>query len=58
MINSVNRKEAIKKMGKYATLTALSSFLILTPLSSQSNSPGDCDNKKTFLTNWRCKKNK
>jgi|TARA_B110000208_G_scaffold159282_1_gene193856 hypothetical protein len=58
MINSINRKEAIKKMGKYATLTALGSFLILTPLSSQATSPDDCEYRKGFLTNWRCKKKK
>jgi hypothetical protein len=29
--NDINRKEAIKKMGKYAVLTAMGTFLILSP---------------------------
>lgn len=33
-----SRKDAIKKMGKYATLTALGTFMVLNPLSSQSGS--------------------
>ena len=55
----ITRKEAIKKMGRYATLTALGSFVILNPLTSQATSPMDCEDRKKFLTNWRCKeKNK
>ena len=55
----ITRAEAIKKMGKYAALTALGSFVILSPLSSQATSPNDCEDRKKFLTNWRCKeKNK
>ena len=55
----ITRKEAVKKMGKYATLTALGSFIILNPLGSQATSPMDCEDRKRFLTNWRCKeKNK
>jgi hypothetical protein len=29
--NDINRKEAIKKMGKYAALTAMGTFMILNP---------------------------
>tara|TARA_R110000824_G_scaffold41878_1_gene124095 strand:+ start:91 stop:273 length:183 start_codon:yes stop_codon:yes gene_type:complete len=55
----ITRVEAIKKMGKYAALTALGSFVILNPLTSQATSPIDCEDRKKFLTNWRCKeKNK
>ena len=55
----ITRVEAIKKIGRYAALTALGSFIILNPLSSQATSPMDCEDKKRFLTNWRCKeKNK
>ena len=55
----ITRAEAIKKMGKYAALTALGSFVILNPLTSQATSPIDCEDRKKFLTNWRCKeKNK
>ena len=35
----ITRKEAIKKMGKYAALTALGTFMILTPKSAQASSP-------------------
>ena len=55
----ITRVEAIKKISKYAALTALGSFVILNPLSSQATSPMDCEDRKRFLTNWRCKeKNK
>lgn len=36
----ITRKEAIKKMGKYAAITALGTFMILTPKSAQASSPG------------------
>ena len=38
----INRKEAIKKMGKYAGLTALGTFMILSPkkAKAQSTPPG------------------
>ena len=36
----ITRKEAVKKMGKYAALTALGTFMILTPKSAQASSPG------------------
>ena len=43
--NKITRKEAIKKMGKYAALTAAGTFLILNPKTAQANStitpPGD-----------------
>lgn len=35
----ITRKEAIKKMGRYAALTALGTFMILTPKSAQASSP-------------------
>tara|TARA_R110001632_G_scaffold160007_1_gene278266 strand:- start:350 stop:532 length:183 start_codon:yes stop_codon:yes gene_type:complete len=55
----ITRVEAIKQIGRYASLTALGSFVILNPLSSQATSPMDCEDRKRFLTNWRCKeKNK
>ena len=55
----ITRVEAIKQIGRYAALTALGSFVILSPLSSQATSPMDCEDRKRFLTNWRCKeKNK
>lgn len=37
-INKITRKEAIKKMGKYAALTAVGTFVILDPLKAQANS--------------------
>ena len=55
-MEEITRVEAIKKMGKYATLTALGSFIILNPLESQATSPNDCEYRKGFLTNWKCKK--
>ena len=43
--DDINRKEAIQKMGKYAALTAMGTFLILNPLKAQATSepshPGD-----------------
>ena len=35
----ITRNEAIKKMGKYAALTALGTFAILTPKKAQADSP-------------------
>ena len=40
-IDKITRKEAIKKMGKYAALTAVGTFVILNPLKSQAQSPPD-----------------
>ena len=39
--NTISRKEAIKKMGKYAALTAIGTFIVLNPLKAQSSSPPD-----------------
>tara|TARA_R110002012_G_scaffold77204_1_gene195108 strand:- start:1416 stop:1562 length:147 start_codon:yes stop_codon:yes gene_type:complete len=36
--DQITRKEAIKKMGKYAGLTAIGTFLILNPTKAQANS--------------------
>ncbi|GAB5564775.1 MAG: hypothetical protein Wins2KO_18380 [Winogradskyella sp.] len=36
--NSITRKEAIKKMGKYAALTAVGTFIILNPQKAQASS--------------------
>jgi hypothetical protein len=35
----ITRNEAIKKMGKYAALTALGTFIILNPKKAQAQSP-------------------
>jgi hypothetical protein len=35
----INRKQAIKKMGRYAGLTALGTFMILSPKQAQAQSP-------------------
>ncbi len=34
----ITREEAIKKMGKYAALTALGTFMILNPKKAQADS--------------------
>ena len=34
----INRKQAIKKMGKYAALTAIGTFTILNPKKAQAQS--------------------
>ena len=34
----ISRKEAIKKMGKYAALTAMGTFMILSPKKAQASS--------------------
>ena len=39
--NTITRKEALKKMGKYAALTAAGTFLILNPAKVQASSPPD-----------------
>ncbi len=36
--NEISRKDAIKKMGKYAALTAMGTFMILTPKRAQAES--------------------
>ena len=35
---NITRKEAIKKMGRYAGLTALGTFMILSPKKAQAQS--------------------
>ena len=35
----ITRKEAMKKMGKYAALTAIGTFAILNPKKAQAQSP-------------------
>ena len=40
----ISRQEALKKMGKYAGLTALGTFMILSPkAAAQSSTPPDPD---------------
>ncbi|WP_179343776.1 hypothetical protein [Winogradskyella ursingii] len=39
--NKITRKDAIKKMGKYAALTAVGTFMILNPQKAQAQSPPD-----------------
>ena len=40
--DAITRKEALKRMGKYAALTAVGTFLILNPKTSQAQStPAD-----------------
>jgi len=36
--SGINRKDAIKKMGKYAALTAVGTFMILNPKKAQAQS--------------------
>ncbi len=40
-IDTITRNEAIKRMGKYAALTAVGTFLILNPQKAQASSPPD-----------------
>ena len=42
--NQISRKEALKKMGKYAAITAVGTFIVLNPLKVQANSWGAPDN--------------
>ncbi len=39
--NNITRNQAIKRMGKYAALTAVGTFLILNPQKAQAASPPD-----------------
>ena len=34
--NQITRKEALKKMGKYAALTTIGTFLVLNPSQAQT----------------------
>lgn len=38
--SEITRKEALQRMGKYAALTAVGTFLILSPAKAQTASPG------------------
>jgi len=38
---NISRKKALKRMGKYASLTALGTFIILDPKRAQAQSPPD-----------------
>jgi hypothetical protein len=43
--SGITRKDAIKKMGKYAALSAISTFIILDPKKAQAQSaPGGGSN--------------
>ena len=35
----INRKQALKRMGKYAGLTAVGTFILLNPEKAQAQSP-------------------
>jgi hypothetical protein len=37
--NDITRKEALKKAGKYAALTAATMLIVLSPKESQAESP-------------------
>ena len=37
--SKITRKEAIKKFGKYAAMTAIGTFIILNPKKSAASSP-------------------
>ena len=37
-VSSITRKDAIKKMGKYAAFTAVGTFMILNPKKAQAQS--------------------
>tara|TARA_B100000768_G_C11001856_1_gene258263 strand:+ start:298 stop:462 length:165 start_codon:yes stop_codon:yes gene_type:complete len=39
--DKIDRSDAIKKMGKYAALTAIGSFIFLNPKQAQAQSPTD-----------------
>lgn len=39
--NNITRKDALKKMGKYAALTAIGTFIVLNPKQAQASSPPD-----------------
>lgn len=37
-VEGITRKEAIKRMGKYAAVTAIGSYIILNPMKAQAQS--------------------
>lgn len=39
--NQITRKDALKKMGKYAAITAVGTFFILSPKKAHASSPPD-----------------
>jgi hypothetical protein len=39
--DKIDRSDAIKKMGKYAALTAIGSLIFLSPQKAQAGSPED-----------------
>lgn len=39
--SDLSRRDALKKAGKYAAFTALASLVILSPKTSQADSPPD-----------------
>ncbi|WP_431136451.1 hypothetical protein [Psychroserpens mesophilus] len=39
--NKITRKEALNKIGKYAALTAIGTFVVLNPKQAQASSPPD-----------------
>ena len=51
----ITRKQAIKKMGKYAALTAIGTFTILNPKKAQAQSAPPSPGKwqKTFISFYK-----
>ncbi|GGG60071.1 hypothetical protein [Bizionia arctica] len=43
--NQITRNEALKKMGKYAAITAVGTFFILSPKKAHASSPPDPGNR-------------
>ena len=39
--DQISRKNALKKIGKYAALTAIGTYIILNPKKAQAQSPSD-----------------
>ena len=49
----ITRKEALQRMGKYAALTAVGTFIILNPKKAQAQSPtGDGNPKDAGGSPW------
>ncbi len=49
----ITRKEALQRMGKYAALTAVGTFIILNPKKAQAQSPaGEGDPKDPGSSPW------
>ena len=46
--NEITRKEALQRMGKYAALTAMGTFLILNPKKAQATSMPPCVGGELF----------